>query len=106
MMSPGYRGEDRSPATKAMDDITDATRKQLGSTLDSVFRTGDAVQRFATDATLFVMFPVLMLMGSSSENQSGNQDKDDQGAASGGQQTADDQAGATPIREAAGGRKR
>jgi hypothetical protein len=107
MMSTGNRGEDRNPATKAMDDITDATRKQIGTTLDSIFRTGDALQRWTTDAALFVMFPLLLMMGRSSASQSASEEMDE--SADRRQQMTDEQEGATPIsnsRKATGGRKR
>jgi hypothetical protein len=98
-MLSNNRGEGQSPATKAMDDVTGATRSQLGPTLDSIFRTGDALQRWTTDATLFMMFPVLMIMGSNGGSTQETAGKDEQPG---------DESGATPIRNRreASGRKR
>jgi hypothetical protein len=104
MLSPRYRGEDRGPATKAMDEVNTAVRRQFGPTLESIFRTGDALQRWTTDATLFMMFPVLMMMSSNRGNESASQETKPRA-----DQNMGDESGATPIRntrEAVSGRKR
>jgi hypothetical protein len=61
LLTPADRGEKKGPATKAMDHIVNATRNQFGPTLDSTFKTMDAMQRSLTDAAFYMMFPFLML---------------------------------------------
>jgi len=65
MLTPDNRGEERGSATQALDAVTAATQEQFGSTLDSTFKTMDTLQRWATDAALFMMFPMVMMLGES-----------------------------------------
>ena len=57
LLTPSERGDDRGPATHAMETVTNATREQFGDTLDSTFRAIDGFQRFATDVMFYSMFP-------------------------------------------------
>lgn len=44
-------GDDRHPAASAFDNVTKATRKELGDFTSAVFRTGDNIQKGMVDAT-------------------------------------------------------
>ena len=68
ILTPSNRGENKGPATQAMNALTAATEEQLGRNLDTTFQTLDALQRLATDATLFIMFPVITLLGEDSRS--------------------------------------
>jgi hypothetical protein len=66
ILTPSNRGENKGPAIKAMEALTAATEEQFGRNLDTTFQTIDALLRVATDATLFVMFPFIALLGQDS----------------------------------------
>jgi hypothetical protein len=66
MLAPAGEGQNSSPATEAMNAVTAATEEQFGSTLDSTFKTLDALQRWTTDITLFLMFPIITVLTDSS----------------------------------------
>ena len=65
MLTPAHGGGERASATHALEAITDATEEQFGPMLDSTFKTMDALQRWATDATLLMTFPIMMVLGES-----------------------------------------
>lgn len=57
LMTPTERGEDRSPATKAMDSVTQATVDQFDGTLRSAFHAVDNIQRGAIGLASYFLWP-------------------------------------------------
>lgn len=57
MLTPREEGERKSPATRTLDSVVNATAEQFGSTLRATFRAVDNVQRGITGIAFDALWP-------------------------------------------------
>lgn len=57
MLTPSGEGERKSPATRTLDSVVNATAEQFGSTLRATFRAVDNVQRGITGIAFDALWP-------------------------------------------------
>ena len=70
ILTPRERGEYRGLATKAFDSVTQCTKGQFGSTLQSAFSAMNNLQRGVVDLMFGMFFPWTLPGGRRRENRS------------------------------------
>jgi hypothetical protein len=69
IVTPRTRGEQKGPATQALDGLTGATLEQLGDGLRGVFRAVDTTQRMVVSLGFNLFLPFISNYGSASSRE-------------------------------------